>query len=341
MAVSKGSDPLTGSPDAASRGAGTSGRSKRLEPTPAALLNLPDPLAAQSFDWATVAQGAGGSAVSFPLQDPVQSSGGVSGHPWKVRWHTDKDGRNGQYEVLSPTGNFSGIGVCEVMNKKATEKSGHEIGTDMGWYLVGVGGELNDGDYKVVAHFKAAAKFGDKAYRRPAVFVGIMLAEDEPTDDVDTYAGDYASFTVATIHVETDDEGNVTRRIRQIVTTPYTVDMGTGSVGQPCLLGGDFMVTGSTLSVSNFGFAEENVVAAGISGSVDLDVPKNEACSVWVHAVASGGSMKLELKKLAAGTNPGTLYNDTEMYIHIYEISDYGTIVNDTRANLHNVPYYR
>ena len=338
MAIGTGSDPLSGAPDAGVRGRAAFGApTPSFSPSAPAIFHTPDPFADYGQDFMANAPGAGPSAVSFPLQDPM--GGGVSFGPWTVRWHEDEGGRNGQYEVLSPTGNFGGIGVCEVMNKKATDTSGHGYSTDTGWYKIGVG-DLNDGDYQVVAHFKAAAKFGDRSYRRPAVFVGIMEASAEPTDYADTYAGDYASFVVATIHVETDDEtGEKMREISQIVSTPYTVDMAV--IGMPCILGVDCTVSGSTLTVSRFGFDTEHVTAAGVSGDVSLDLGVGDACTVWLHAKAEGGQTSLELKKFGATSSPTTQYSDTEMYICLYRISDYGTVVGDYRANLQAVPYYR
>jgi hypothetical protein len=299
---------------------------------------LPDPLADFAQDYMQNAVGPGPSAVSFPLQDPI--GGGVAAHPWKVRWHEDEDGMNGQWEVLSPTANFRGTGACEVMNTKATETSGHTPENDTGWYKLGVGGDLNDGDYKVVAHFKAAAKFGDVSYRRPAVFVGIEFADDEPSDNASTYAGDYASFVIATIHVETDPETEeVSRQVSQIITTPYTVDMA--AIGAPCVLGVDCAVSGNTLTVSKFGFESENVTAAGVSGTVDLDMNVGNACTIWLHAEVSGGSATLKLEEYGVTSSPTTQYSDTDIYVCIYRISDHGTVVGDYRTNLQTLPYYR
>lgn len=299
---------------------------------------LPDPLADSAQDYMQCATGPGPSAVSFPLQDPI--GGGAAGHPWKVRWHEDENGSHGQWEVMSPTANFEGIGACEVMNTKATETSGHTAKDDTGWYKIGAGGDLNDGDYKVVAHFKAAAKFDDVSYRRPAVFVGIEFAEDEPKDNASTYAGDYASFPIAMIHVETDPEtGDVSRQVHQSVSTPYTVSMAT--IGAPCVLGVDCTVSGSTLTVSKFGFDSEYVSAAGVSGTVDLELDVGEACTVWLHAEASDGKTTLELKKYGETSSPSTQYSDTDIYVCLYRISDHGTVVGDYRTNMQNLPYYR
>lgn len=340
MAISTGNDPLSGAPDAGVRGRSAYGAAPAIQPSPAMAIPLPDPLADAATDYMQHMVGPGPSAVSFPLQDPVGGGGAASAHPWKVRWHEDKNGKNGQWEVLSPTANFQGIGACEVMNAKATDTSGHTSESDTGWYKIGVGGDLNDGDYKVVAHFKAAARFGDVSYRRPAVFVGVEFAKDKPSDNASTYAGDYASFTVATIHVEEDPEtGDVSRRVRQIVSTPYTVDMA--AIGAPCVLGVDCTVSGSTLTVSKFGFDSEYVSAAGVSGTVSLDLDTDNACTVWLHAEVSNGSTTLELKKYGAASSPETLYSDTDIYVCIYRISDYGTVVGDYRANMKNLPYYR
>lgn len=338
MAIGTGSDPLSGAPDAGVRGRAAFGApAPSFAPSAPAIISLPDTFADYNQDFMAVPMAAGPSAVSFPLQDPV---GGSYDHPWKVRWHEDKDGNRGQWEVLSPSGNFEGIGVCEVINDKATETSGHTLETDSGWYKLGVGGALNDGDYKVVAHFKAAAKFGAKPYRRPAVFVGIMDAGDDPEDDASTYAGDYASVLVATIHVKTDDKtGDVVQSATQILKTPYTVSMAT--IGAPCVLGVDCSVSGSTLRASKFGFESENVTAAGASGTVSLDLSLGEACSIWLHVTVANGETKFELKKLAPESSPVAQYSDTDMYICLYRISDYGTVVGDFRANLQNVPYYR
>ena len=340
MAIATGNDPLSGAPDAGVRGRSAYGAvpSSQFSSPPAMVFQLPDPLADSNQDYMQVAVGPGPSAVSFPLQDST-GGGGVAAHPWKVRWHEDENKMHGQWEVLSPTANFRGIGVCEVMNKKATDTSGHTPKDDTGWYKLGTGGDLNNGDYKVVAHFKAAAKFGDASYRRPAVFVGIEFADDEPTDNVSTYAGDYASFTVAAIHVETDSDGEVSRRVSQFVSTPYTVDMA--AIGAPCILGVDCAVSGSTLTVSRFGFDSENVSAAGVSGTVNLDLNAGSACTVWLHAEASDGKTTLELKEFGVTSSPATQYSDTDIYVCIYRISDYGTVVGDFRANMQNLPYYR
>ena len=82
MAIGTGSDPLSGAPDAGVRGRAAFGSpAPMFSPSAPAIFHPPDPFADYGQDFMANAPGAGPSAVSFPLQDPVPSAAMVA--PWK------------------------------------------------------------------------------------------------------------------------------------------------------------------------------------------------------------------------------------------------------------------
>jgi len=328
MTVSKGSDPLTGSPDAASRGAGTSGRSKRLEPTPAALLNLPDPLAAQSFDWATVAQGAGGSAVSFPLQDPVQASTGSGLAPFKVRWHKHGDDKDdGEWEVYLPWGCASVNGTaCIPSNEKAEGPDG----TEVGWYTFDI----------ATADSVETTRVEDMIYRSWPVYA---LMKPWPSVTVSTARKDYedepwfAKKVIAYAQEAewTDEEGetHVNRRVVQYTkeswgeTTPYSTGLFAiryepqGRASDPDTEWKAKLVS-MTVTCGRFQTSSDD----------EPDVTDMEAVVLKINH-STDGEYTLEVVDEMGETG------DDATYVTLYKLED-GVVTEDLRVNITTMPFF-
>lgn len=218
MAIGTGSDPLSGAPDAGVRGRAAFGSpAPMFSPSAPAIFHTPDPFADYSQDFMANAPGAGPSAVSFPLQDPVSSAAMVA--PWKVRWHAPKDDNGNadgpaQLEIYIPSGSASVAGSrAYVVNTKSEKKGGGHAkdDADLNWRLIPSDFSNKDAHYKVEVHVKGHVRMstGDDRYTIPEAFIYVALVDDEDTDvskRLKREAGDVINMVAAYITTRRDPE---------------------------------------------------------------------------------------------------------------------------------------
>ena len=348
MAIGTGSDPLSGAPDAGVRGRAAFGApAPSFSPSAPAIFHTPDPFADSSQDFMANAPGAGPTAVSFPLQDPMSMS---RAQVWTVRWHSDasasEDGtgneNSGVWEVYLPYGALSIGERAYVMNDIG--HGVHDGKNDKDWYVIPAVQETAGKTYRVVAHGKERVKMqsGGSALTRTAPFVYVCVEDADvrdPMTDSDAakaYAGDVWSATIATISFDHDDEGSIVREIRQVLYSAVTAPAQYTGIFQPVWIFSPGE-GGAAPKLEALKFDERKLTVGGYLGEApDEDMKHDEDGYVFLKIDTTGSDPDLTLE-FKTSDPASALGVDWVRLFHMKA----NRMLADHRVNLSNLTYYR
>lgn len=269
--------------------------------------------------------------------------------PFTVRRHaveitdpnTGEVSQSVQWEIYLPKG-CAAYGVdCAVMNNHANTTE-HHTEDPSDWYKINVTEE--PGEFVVAGHIKSACQIAGvdtfDTWAKPYLYVDVKTIDDA---SVDGKEGDVLTQTIATIKIETTEDGETTSSIHQVVTGIISL-LGCERTYPFALVWRYTVDENSVATLSNLYVVRNQTNIAGYDitineGDTFVDViGKN---FVYCKILTDTGPYTIEVIAVTSGEENSLSQSDVHTtFIKLWQLED-NCVTYDLRENLNRALIYR